>query len=130
MYSLYLFFPFFWVFLDLIYLLFIKVIVSHFYLCHFTYFIAAFEKKSLDLLVGIQYDLKKINTRLINLDKGLVLHPTVCNQSIAGPSPSIQWNYLPVREEKDLLDLDEKLRNKDTYESLVCIKEFISVNSF
>ncbi|XP_065649858.1 uncharacterized protein LOC136078301 [Hydra vulgaris] len=80
---------------------------------------AAFEKKSLDLLVGIQYDLKKINTRLINLEKGLVLPPTVCNHSIAGPSPSMQWNYLPVREEKDLLDLDEKLRNKDTYESLM-----------
>ncbi|XP_065658120.1 uncharacterized protein LOC136082635 [Hydra vulgaris] len=80
---------------------------------------AAFEKKSLDLLVGIQHDLKKINTRLINLEKGLVLPPTVCNHSIAGPSPSMQWNYLPVREEKDLLDLDEKLRNKDTYESLM-----------
>nr|XP_047126250.1 uncharacterized protein LOC124807826 [Hydra vulgaris]XP_047126251.1 uncharacterized protein LOC124807826 [Hydra vulgaris] len=79
---------------------------------------AAFEKKSLELLVSIQYDLKKLNTRLINLEKGLVF-PFVSNQSIAGPSPSVKWNYLPVKEEKDFLDLDEKLRN--TYDELPCI---------
>ncbi|XP_065657057.1 uncharacterized protein LOC136082279 isoform X2 [Hydra vulgaris] len=80
---------------------------------------SAFEKKSLELLVSIQYDLKKLNTRLINLEKSLVFPFTVSNQSIAGPSPSAQWNYLPVKEEKELLDLDEKLQNKDTYESLM-----------
>ncbi|XP_047130179.1 uncharacterized protein LOC124810046 [Hydra vulgaris] len=84
----------------------------------FEYLIKSFEKKSLELLVSIQYNLKKLNTRLINLEKGLVF-PSVSNQSIAGPSPSVKWNYLPVKEEKDFLDLDEKLRN--TYDELPCI---------
>nr|XP_047138523.1 uncharacterized protein LOC124814656 [Hydra vulgaris] len=65
----------------------------------------AFEKKSLELLDSIQYDLKKLNTCLINLEKGLVF-PSVSNQSIAGPSPSVKWNYLPVKEEKELLDFN------------------------
>ncbi|XP_065657927.1 uncharacterized protein LOC124812790 isoform X2 [Hydra vulgaris] len=52
-------------------------------------------------------------------EKSLVFPSAVSNQSIAGPSPSVQWNYLPVKEEKELLDLDEKLQNKDTYESLM-----------
>ncbi len=85
--------------------------------------ILAFEKTNLDLLVSIQYDLKKMNNRLFNMEKRILsLSPAdgvVVGGGSAAPSLFLQWNYLPIRVDDDIMVLEEKLREKDCLESLV-----------
>ena len=74
----------------------------------------------------------KLNNRLISIEKSLVFPAAggIPGGNLVGPSVSTQWNYLPIKEENDLLILEEHLKNKDTFQSLVCISELQSVSSF
>ena len=76
-------------------------------------------------MVSIQYELKKVSNRLVNIEKRFyTLSPadgTVVSGDGAAPSLFLQWNHLPIRVDDDIDVMEQKLHEKDCLESLVCI---------
>ncbi|XP_065659685.1 uncharacterized protein LOC136083801 [Hydra vulgaris] len=80
---------------------------------------AVLERKSFELLTSIQYEIKKINSKISNIEKLLssnLIHGVAVTQSSI---PFLEWNCLPMQTEEEVVVLECKLEDKDNLESLI-----------